>query len=410
MDTTKSLNRAVLESLAGGCNFDELLTRAEAACGCPIIVLDMHLNCIGHSAGAISAQLLGSVPDLLSGWLHSLNMSDLRRFLSGELCGIIARQEGESIFLQCAVKTGITHSLVAVSAPESLRGSAEEVVRLISRVYGTYYLSGRDVSLGVDSLRSGLASALLNEDSRSGSLFSTVYGVDFPTLFNLRGKYIMLEIHSTEARVCLSALRKTAEQLEAAFPNAYSVITESGVCAILCRVGDEMESTWRELEEFALRGEFSCGVSLPFRDISQRYRYKQQAYTAWELAGGTSAPVGVYRADRMICEIIAHDVCESLGADVLILSDIVALAQLDAERHTNYLKTLSAWLENGCHISSTARQLFLDRSTLKYRLEKIREKLSCDLEGDAALWSMKLSLMVWKYGPGSKDIQVRCHE
>ena len=400
MDALTSLNNSIFSALAQDMELDDMLAGAERACGCPCAVFDMHMNCVGRSPGAEAALIASDVLELMPDWVRAIRGTELRRFLAGELCGTIRCPDGRFMLLQCSVRTGITHSIIAVSSDEPHRKTGEQAAKLLSRVYGAYFLNGREAALGVDSLRSGLANALLHEGKRGDGLFSSVYGVDYPGMFDLHGRYIMLDIHTTEPRAPLSALRKTSEQLEHSFPDAYSVITSGTVSAIVCRLGENIEPLYSELDEFMKQHSLCCGVSLPFRDLSHRYKFKRQAHIAWELTKERVSVAGLRRSDELISEIIMHEICETLGADTFILSDILLLAKQDEEKHTNLLQTLSVWLDNNCRISATARQLFLDRSTLKYRLQKIQDMLSFDLDSESSILALKLSLLAWKLSEG----------
>lgn len=396
MDKLTVISNSLFNSLAQGKDLTSMLAGVETACGCPCSIIDMHMNCLGDSPSAGDNRLVSILLKYLPDWIGSMQGAELRRFMSGKLCGVLTYSEGSCLMLQCSVRAGITHGLVAVEAKEAQRDIAQKAAKLISQVYVSYYLNVREAALGADSLRSSLANTLLHEGKRVDTLFNTAYGIDFSDMFDLHGSYVMLDIHLTESVALLSTLRKTAEMLERAFPDAYCVISNSSVCAILCRLDEKAEPVFAELDEFMKRECLSCGASIPFCDLSQRYKYKQQARIAWELAGELRSSVGLHRADEMISNIIVHDMCQSLGSDVLILSDIVALSRLDEQKRTNYLKTLSAWLENDCHISATARCLFLDRSTLNYRLQKIESLLSFDLNSESSLRSLKLSLLAWR--------------
>lgn len=401
MDALTSLNNSIFSALAQDRDLDAMLVGAEQACGCPCAVFDMHMNCIGCSPGAKALFIASDVLELLPDWVRSIRRTELRCFLAGELCGTIRCPDGRLMLLQCSVRTGITHSVIAVSSDELHLKTAEQAAKLISRVYGAYYLNGREAALGVDSLRSGLANALLHEGKRGDGLFSSVYGVDYPGVFDLHGRYIMLDIHTTGPRAPLSTLRKTSELLEHSFPDAYSVITSGTVSAIICRLGEDIEPLYSVLDEFMRQHSLCCGVSLPFRDLSQRYKFKHQAHIAWELTNERVSAAGLRRSDELISEIIMHEICEMLSADAFILSDILLLAKQDEEKHTNLLQTLSVWLDNNCRISATARQLFLDRSTLKYRLQKIQDMLSFDLDNENSILALKLSLLAWKLSEGN---------
>lgn len=55
------------------------------------------------------------------------------------------------------------------------------------------------------------------------------------------------------------------------------------------------------------------------------------------------------------------------------------LKEIDAQQHTEYYRTLRVYLEENLNATQTARELYIHRSTLLYRLERIREILDSDL-------------------------------
>lgn len=52
----------------------------------------------------------------------------------------------------------------------------------------------------------------------------------------------------------------------------------------------------------------------------------------------------------------------------------------DAKNHSDLLKTLEIYLETNGNLQHTAKQLFVHRNTLKYRIQRIEKILECSLE------------------------------
>ena len=67
-----------------------------------------------------------------------------------------------------------------------------------------------------------------------------------------------------------------------------------------------------------------------------------------------------------------------------------AVEQFDEET----LSTVHKFFENNLNISETARQLFLHRNTLVYRLEKIQKKTGLDVRVFDDALTFKIALMV----------------
>lgn len=64
----------------------------------------------------------------------------------------------------------------------------------------------------------------------------------------------------------------------------------------------------------------------------------------------------------------------------LIPDGLAALAEHDRKKNTEYARTLEVYLSDERSITKTAEDLFIHRSSLMKRLEKIRQILKMDLE------------------------------
>ena len=72
-----------------------------------------------------------------------------------------------------------------------------------------------------------------------------------------------------------------------------------------------------------------------------------------------------------------------------------ALAGDDRRRHTDLLNTLSVYLRHGGGYEVTSRALSVHRSTLKYRLQRIRELTGYDLADPETHFNLQLATRAW---------------
>jgi hypothetical protein len=68
-----------------------------------------------------------------------------------------------------------------------------------------------------------------------------------------------------------------------------------------------------------------------------------------------------------------------LSRPELIDGGVLAMARGDAAKGTDYLKSLAAVFDNGGDLTAAARDLYLHRNTLKYRLSRIRDLYGIDV-------------------------------
>jgi sugar diacid utilization regulator len=72
-----------------------------------------------------------------------------------------------------------------------------------------------------------------------------------------------------------------------------------------------------------------------------------------------------------------------------------ALADYDERKHTELLKTLTQYLQHGGGYEATSRALSVHRSTLKYRLQRIRDLTGFDLGDPETHFNLQLATRAW---------------
>ena len=71
------------------------------------------------------------------------------------------------------------------------------------------------------------------------------------------------------------------------------------------------------------------------------------------------------------------------------------LADYDERKHTELVKTLTQYLQHGGGYEATSQALSVHRSTLKYRLHRIRELTGFDLGDPETLFNLQLATRAW---------------
>lgn len=76
---------------------------------------------------------------------------------------------------------------------------------------------------------------------------------------------------------------------------------------------------------------------------------------------------------------ILTDVKHSSVYPAFVTDVLGKLIDYDTQNHTNFLEILDCFFKNDCHLANTAEALFFHKNTLKYKMNKIREILGCDI-------------------------------
>lgn len=145
---------------------------------------------------------------------------------------------------------------------------------------------------------------------------------------------------------------------------------------LLAYASDEIgfDSLTVKLAHFFATHKLRCGVSNPFRSLSDLQGYYGQAEAALNQAAEEG--LSFYR-DIMLEQMLAHIPAEQTA--FLISPDISRLQEADAHFSFSATDTLKAYLECNCNLIRTAEHLFLHKNTLLYRLNHIRSIIRCDL-------------------------------
>lgn len=127
------------------------------------------------------------------------------------------------------------------------------------------------------------------------------------------------------------------------------------------------------------------------KDVSKSYKEAKMAmdvgrifYEEKTVAAYSSLGIGrlIYQLPISLCRMFIEEI---FGKD------------LPAELNEETLNTLNKFFENNLNVSETARQLYVHRNTLVYRIEKIQESTGLNLRNFDDALTFKIALMVANY-------------
>ncbi|BAD63118.1 conserved hypothetical protein [Shouchella clausii KSM-K16] len=178
-------------------------------------------------------------------------------------------------------------------------------------------------------------------------------------------------------------LHQLYKKLDRYFPNAALFCKDGNVCILYTFTRDQgraetISSIGRMLKELEEEMDvlFQVGVSLAYDAIALAKQAYLEARTALEESGETQK-ICLYEQmgfERIMTKLKNDDDVQAFAENTL-----KPLESADRYAGEALLHTLEVFLrENGNH-SKTAEKLFVHRRTLKYRLEKIEERLMVDL-------------------------------
>ena len=238
----------------------------------------------------------------------------------------------------------------------------------------------------VVSPRKSLRSLLFNLlDSSSGQ--STVY--PYIELEGFRSEYLCLKIIPTDntREMPLKYISHSLEELflhSIAFPYASAVV----LLVDLNKLPVSETEFFDSLAAFLKKVDYLAGVSTGFSDLSMVRLYYRQAAIVLDQADG-NVRRNIFRFEDYLLQYL---VCHSTGEfpfELLLSEGMRRLFEYNKSSKVDYIQTLSVYLNQNMSITKTANELYLHKSSLMDRLERIEGLLQADLKDpDVRLYVM----------------------
>ncbi|QSX07669.1 helix-turn-helix domain-containing protein [Alkalibacter rhizosphaerae] len=157
----------------------------------------------------------------------------------------------------------------------------------------------------------------------------------------------------------------------------------------------ETEDLLNSLEEYLERMNYVAGLSNDFTDIDQTVIYKKQANYALDVGRQSSDQKYIYRFNDHVLSYVLTRYDGTYPAEYLYPRELLALKD-HTESNVDLMETLDSYLRNEMNISRTSEEMFLHRSSLTYRLNKIKKILNMDLDDPDVRLYLRVCLHLMK--------------
>ncbi|MCI5759288.1 MAG: helix-turn-helix domain-containing protein [Bilifractor sp.] len=122
------------------------------------------------------------------------------------------------------------------------------------------------------------------------------------------------------------------------------------------------------------------GVSSEIRDFFRLGTLFDQANIALNFGLSGDSMIWYYYFDQYMLDYMIRCSTEGMPADMLCADALQKLLEYDRKNHTSLAHTLEAYLVHDRNVLRTSKELYIHRSTLSYRLDKIRSLISINLD------------------------------
>lgn len=216
--------------------------------------------------------------------------------------------------------------------------------------------------------------------------------------WNMHDRYLCLRLESDHQNEQMHSSMATLGHIEAQIPDGCAFIYHQGI-AVVVNLSYDNSSTSDILSALAIilrEGLYKLGASNVIQDFLQLPQAYQQAVAALELGKKSGSMIWCYRFDDYILDYMLEESTSQISSELLCHQSLSILKKYDEENHTDLLHTLDVYLNLERNALQTANTLYIHRSTLFYRLERIQKLTKLNLEDAKTRLVLLLSFAMLK--------------
>ncbi len=139
------------------------------------------------------------------------------------------------------------------------------------------------------------------------------------------------------------------------------------------RLGMTQEEFYRKMKFFFRENFLKAGYSRllqGYRGLRCQYL---QAASVLELGLRKTPYIWIHQFDSVALEFLMERSTRDMLPEIVCHEGVNRLRQYDREHGSDYINTLRVYLDENMNVVHAAQKLFIHRSTLLYRLDKIRD-------------------------------------
>lgn len=209
----------------------------------------------------------------------------------------------------------------------------------------------------------------------------------------------VLTIRSSSIFLLDEQLAKIRSRLNALLPASNGLVYDKSVVAIINTDADLPFHSEAENHLVALLKEWNlcCGISNCSNNLLDAAKLYKQSLQAIKFGLLFHPNIFVYYYSQFSLYDFFDSCLQNENINSYFHPCIVILKNYDEQHNTTLLNTINTYINNNNNQMETAKQMFIHRSTLLYRLHKIEELTGIDLSISDTIFHLKLSFKLLQY-------------
>lgn len=194
-------------------------------------------------------------------------------------------------------------------------------------------------------------------------------------------RYICFQLRLEEMDLKLNTKVNICENIEQKLKNSIVFSYGTGIVGLVCiREDSESEKTCEKLSDLLRTFSLHTGVSQFFEDFYELRTYYEQTNVAINYGVREKNHKWIHYFEEFSFVYMLDCCLKRFEPEAFYPSGLIKMMNRDRERSTSYTETLRAYLENDSSPARTMKELYVQRSTLLYRLERINEITGTDFK------------------------------
>ncbi len=216
--------------------------------------------------------------------------------------------------------------------------------------------------------------------------------------WNRYDSYLCLRLSSGQQDLRMMSSAGALGYIESQIPDSCAFVYQDGISVIVnltysnISIPDILSSLALLLRE----GLMKMGASSEIKDFLLIPEGYYQAVTALNLGLQSSSMIWCYRFDDYFLDFLYMKAEESLSPQLLCSQKLTILKEYDRTNHTDLYTTLKTFLELERNVLQTSKRLFIHRSTLFYRLDRICKIADINLDDEKERLVLSISFYFQK--------------
>ena len=199
--------------------------------------------------------------------------------------------------------------------------------------------------------------------------------------WNAEDTYLVLKLGTEHVEMDHRFTASAFGYIESQITASHSFFYDEGIVAIVNLSASQTTPSQviSNLSFLVREGLFKIGVSNPIESFFHLPEAYTQASVALEYGSNSDSMIWCYHFHDYVLDYMFDKICFELPYDFICANQIKALQKYDDKHNTKLNETLETYLRLERNVVQTAKSLYIHRSTLFYRLDRIQKIISIDL-------------------------------